>query len=395
MINDWDQHLRERLRDWARQGLTRKLRCATGSGVRFILDGKDVISFASNDYLGLATHPLVIAAAKHALDQSGAGAGASPLIIGHRDIHLKLEIALAAFKLTEAALVFPSGYQAAVATISALAGATDTILLDRLAHASLLDGARLSGARVRTVKHNDINDLEHILDHEKSRRCLVVIESLYSMDGDTPPLAEIARVTRERGALLLVDEAHATGVLGATGRGALEDIARSEGTLPAQIIAIGTLSKALGSQGGYLCASRTIVDTLIHAGRAFMFSTALAPAAAAVALAALQLVDREPERRHHLLAMSARMRAALEAMKLKTLPGVGPIIPIIAGAEQRAIEWSERLYDQGLYVPAIRFPTVKTGQARLRISLNASHSMDDMETLLTALESVTKDKKKL
>ena len=385
MHMDWPGYLAQRLADWEKQGLARRLKAAAGPGVRFSLDGQAVLSFASNDYLGLATHPQVLSAAKEAVDKSGSGSSASPLLAGHKAEHLALERALAAFKRSAAALVFPSGYQAALATLGALAGAEDTILLDRLAHASLLDGAKLSGARLRAFKHNSPGELARLLAREKTRRCLVVVESLYSMDGDVAPLAELLPLTEKNGALLLVDEAHATGVLGQNGHGVLE---HAPGALPPHVIALGTLSKALASQGGFVCAGQTIINTIIHAGRALMFSTALAPAAAAAALAALKLVDSEPQRREHLLELSRQVRAGLAALKLQVIPSTGPIIPVLIGDEKRAVKWAESLLRQGIYVPAVRFPTVKKGQARLRISLSAAHTEADCVALLAAMKTV-------
>jgi len=397
-VRNWFEHLQDRLSTWHAEGLARELKVAEGAGVRFKLRSQEVLSFASNDYLGLSTHPQVVAAAKAALERSGAGATASPLIVGHKSEHVELESALAAFKQSEAALVFASGYQAALASLGALAGAEDTILLDRLAHASLLDGARLSGARVRTFKHNDLADLERVLGRElgddphgpkprAKRRAIVVVESLYSMDGDAAPLAELVAVTERAGALLLVDEAHATGVLGETGRGGLERITKERGGLPEHVVAMGTLSKALGSQGGFICARKLVTDTIVHSGRAYLFSTALAPAAAAAAHAALKLVDAEPQRRERLLALAQAVRASLRAAQLSVLPGTGPIIPVLAGSEQQATAWSEALLKQGIYVPAIRYPTVKKGQARLRISLSAGHSEADCAALLGAMKA--------
>lgn len=393
-MNAWEDHLKERVESWCAQNLSRELRTASGSGVRFELDGREILSFASNDYLGLSSHPKVIAAAKSALDANGAGSRASPLICGHRREHVSLERALAEFKQSGAALVFPSGYQAAVAVLGALAGEDDSIILDRLAHASLLDGAKLSGARVRAFKHNDMDDLARILESETSRsggaqrRCIVVIESLYSMDGDLAPLGEILKIAASTGALLLVDEAHATGVLGARGRGALENICAENGSLPPSVIAMGTLSKALGSQGGYICASQLVVDTIVHAGRAYLFSTALAPAAAAAAEAALALIDAEPQRRAQVLALSEQLRERLAKSGFALVPSTGPIIPVLAGDEESALRGSKILLEKGIYAPAIRFPTVKKGQARLRISLSAAHTQDDCEKLLAAMQGL-------
>jgi 8-amino-7-oxononanoate synthase len=384
----WDELLAARLADWQAQGLGRELRVASGVGMHFTFQGKPVLSFASNDYLGLATHPDVLAAARAALDAQGAGATASPLICGHTALHAALERELATFKRSAAALVFASGYHAALATISALAGKETTVLLDRLAHASLIDGARLSGARVRAFKHNDAADLAQLLTREEPRRCLVVIESLYSMDGDVAPLEEFVRLTEERGALLLVDEAHATGVLGIKGRGGLEAETRARGGLPAHVVALGTLSKALGSQGGFICASELLAQIVLHAGRAYMFSTALAPAAVAAASAALHLIDVEPERRRHMHGLAAALREQLADFGAHVVPGEGPIIPVLCGDEERAVRLSRALFEKGMLVPAVRYPTVKRGQARLRISVNANHALAECEALVAVLREM-------
>ena len=401
----WDESLARRLSAWRAQGLQRQLKTVTGRGVRVTLSPsapREVVSFSSNDYLGLSAHPQVLAAARAALETAPAGAGASPLISGHRPEHQALETALAAFKGSAGALVFSSGYQAALATVAALAGPDDTVILDRLAHASLLDGARLSGARVRVFRHNALEDLARLLAREQGRLCLVVVESLYSMDGDLGPLPELLRLTADSGALLLVDEAHATGVLGEHGRGALEAAqttgrgdaetrGRGEGQtagmglMPGHVMALGTLSKALGSQGGFVCARRPVLDLILHAGRAYMFSTALAPAAAAAARAALGLIDSEPQRRTHLAQLSEYVRGRLTKLGLATPSTLGPIIPVLAGAEDTASQWSAALLDRGFYVPAVRYPTVRRGQARLRLSLSAGHSPADCAGLCDAL----------
>jgi len=382
----WDDELNRRLDEWRAQGLSRQVRCAQGNGVRISFRGKEVLSFASNDYLGLSTHPALRAAASEELARSGAGSGASPLICGHKEIHQRLEERLKEFKQTEAALVFPSGYQAALATLGALATGNDTVILDRLSHASLIDGATLSGARVRVFKHNDMIDLMRLLEQERGRRCVIVVESLYSMDGDLAPLQQLAEIAQQNGALLLVDEAHATGVIGAHGRGGLEALATP--ILPRHILAMGTLSKALASQGGFLCASSTVISALVHSGRAYLFSTALSPVAASAALAALVLIDTEPARRTHLRENESFLRAELNAAQMQIVPSNGPIVPLLIGDEERATVCSEKLFELGIHVPAIRFPTVKKGAARLRISLSAAHTIDDCRTLVTALASL-------
>lgn len=382
---DWLNFLDEREQARRSEGLARELKVAGGAGVRLSIRGRDVLSFASNDYLGLSTHPRVIDAAKAALDVFGAGATASPLICGNKTVHAELARALAAFKGTEDALIFPSGYQAAVATLSALGDDASTILLDKLSHASLIDGAKVSAARVRTFHHNDVEDLSRLLEKESTRRCIIVIESLYSMDGDLARLAEIEALAERTGALLLVDEAHATGVLGRDGHGCVE----SAGGAASRTIVMGTLSKALGAQGGFVCASKRMVQAIVM-GRAHLFSTGLAPASAAAALQALAIVDAEPERRRVVAEHAAYVRDGIRRIGLKTPSTEGPIVPALVGEEQRSVALSERLFESGVYVPAVRYPTVKRGAARLRISVSAAHSRADCDRLLNGLEDAWK-----
>jgi 7-keto-8-aminopelargonate synthetase-like enzyme len=264
------------------------------------------------------------------------------------------------------------------------------MVLDRLAHACLVDGARLSGARVRSFRHNDAADLASTLEKERSRakdgRLLVVIESLYSMDGDVAPLADIYEEARRFDAWLMVDEAHATGVLGPNGRGVLADV--FPGSLPEDVLAMGTLSKALGSQGGYLCATRRVIDLLVNAGRAFLFSTGLAPAAAAAAREALCLLEEDDGPRRRLLERSDALRARLQDAGWSVPGGPGPILPLMVGDERRATEIADRLLEQGFWVPAIRYPTVKRGAARLRLSLSSAHGENEIHALADALKKL-------
>jgi len=394
---DWAAHLAASLRARQIAGLERRLRVAEGPGVRVRLDGREVLHFASNDYLGLSAAPEVVAAGQAALSTQGAGATASRLVCGTKPAHADLEAALAKFKRTAAARVCSSGYQASLAVIGALLenGAEENaefpapaVLLDRLSHASLLDGARLSGARVRTFKHNDAEDLRRLLEKENSgTRVLVCVESLYSMDGDVAPLRELYAVTHAAGALLLVDEAHATGVLGLGGRGVLSEV--FDAALPPDVVALGTLSKALGSQGGFICAAEDVCKLLEHAGRAFLFTTGLAPVNAATARAALKMIEADEAhggaRRKGLLEKSERLRNALRTQGWTVLGGPGPIIPVVVGAEEAAVALAAELLKEGLWVPPIRFPTVKRGQARLRISLSAAHTDADLAVLERAL----------
>jgi 8-amino-7-oxononanoate synthase len=364
--------------DWfERLAELKRQRLATATWRELPVAAHGCVAFASNDYLGLATHPEVLAAGQRALAQYGAGSRASALMCGHSALHEELEAALGAFKGSAAALVFPSGFQAALATINALCDDQTTVLLDRLAHASLIDGARAAAGRWRTFAHNDIAALREVLESERGRCCLIVVESLYSMDGDTAPLAELVELARAAGALLLVDEAHATGVLGAAGRGLLEAFA----PLPRHVIALGTLSKALGAQGGFICACQEIVDAAVH-GRAHMFSTALAPAAAGAALAALKIAATDARPRERVLRLAADFRMALSELGLQTTSTAGPIVPVLAGDETRALAWSQRLRAEGLYVPAVRYPTVKLGAARLRVSFSAAHTDEQCRKLV-------------
>ncbi len=384
MADDWLEYLDRGSASLRADGLARELKIAGGAGVRLRILGLEVVSFASNDYLGLSTHPRVISAAKCALDEFGAGATASPLICGNRTVHFELACALAEFKGFESALVFSSGYQAALATLGALADGETSILLDKLSHASLIDGAKLSGARVRTYQHNDVEDLARLLEKESARRCIVVVESLYSMDGDVAPIDEIVALAQQWEALLLVDEAHATGVLGESGRGLLSGKWDND----SRVIVLGTLSKALGAQGGFICASQRIVQTILT-GRAHLFSTALAPASAAAAREALTLIDFEPERRARLAELAAYVRGELKRLGLATPSTIGPIVPASMGDEKRALAFSQQLLERGYFVPAVRYPTVKKGEARLRISVSAAHTQDECAGLIRAIDAIS------
>ena len=387
-MNAWSDQLNQRLASWDADGLARRLRPADGEGVHLQVNGRSVVSFASNDYLGLSRHPRVKAAACAAIETHGTGATASRLICGTRPEHVQLEEALTRFKRSEAGLAFATGYQVPLALLPALcADAPCSMVLDRLAHACLVDGARLSGARFRTFRHNDADDLVATLEKEKAHagggRLLVVIESLYSMDGDVAPLKDIYDVVQRYDAWLVVDEAHATGVLGPDGRGALAEL--FPGPLPENILAMGTLSKALGSQGGYLCASRQVIDLLVNAGRAFLFSTGLAPAAAAAAHEALRLLEEDDGPRQRLLERADALRERLQGTGWSVPGGPGPILPLMVGDERRATEIADCLLEKGFWVPAIRYPTVKRGAARLRLSLSSAHEEQEIAGLVGVL----------
>jgi 8-amino-7-oxononanoate synthase len=351
------------------------------------LTGRRLINFSSNDYLGLATEPALREAAKQAIDQYGLGAGASRLISGTLSPHARLEEKIAEWKRTEAALTFTSGYSAAVGTLSGLLRKDDVVILDKLSHASLIDGARLSGACMRVFPHNHLGKLESHLkwarENYPEARVVVVTESVFSMDGDWSPLAEIVEIKNRYGALLMLDEAHAVGVIGTNGRGLAEKLG-----LTADIdIHMGTLSKALGCAGGYVCGSRSLIDLLINRARSFIFSTAPPPSVAAAATAAIVfLLSPAGERRRQDL----RTRLLLFADQMPELfPPTrkiqSAILPIILGSSKRALEAMRIIGESGYYVPAIRFPTVPRETARLRVTLSARHTPEQIKGLCNTL----------
>ena len=375
------------------QNLFRELHCVdSAQGSRIEIGGEVFLNFSSNDYLGLANHPALKAAAIKAVEKFGAGAGASRLICGSLSPFHELETALAAFKKTEAALTFATGYAAAVGTITALLGKKDVIILDKLVHACIVDAAKLSGAKLRVFAHNDLEDLEAKLkwaDKAKAEggkpkaKILVVTESVFSMDGDAAPLREIVTLKEKYGAWLMVDEAHATGILGKNGRGLAEEL-----DVSSQIeIQMGTLGKALGASGGYICGRRALIDFLVNRARSFIFSTAPVPAAAAAATAGIHLIQsREGEtRRKGLEARFGELNAKLKIYKPKFCSA---IVPLILGDEAKTVAAANRLREHNLFVPAIRFPSVARGAARLRITLTATHSADAVDTLAEALGKI-------
>lgn len=376
-----DDLLNETLAGLEAQHLRRRIRvsdAATGPLVR--LEGRTLHNFASNDYLGLAAHPQVVGAALEAVREFGAGSGASRLVTGTQRPHRLLEEKLAAFKSSPAALLFGSGYAASTGVLPALARKEDLILLDRLSHASLIDGARLSGASIRPFRHNDPDHLEQQLrrarKHAPQRRVFIVTESVFSMDGDTAPLREIVHLKERHGAVLLLDEAHATGVLGRGGRG----LADHTGLADRIEIQMGTLGKALGSSGGYIAGSRALIDTLINRARSFIFSTAPPASTAAAASAALDICCG-PE--------GDRLRSQLRALA-ETFDPAPPaaIHPVVFGDARETLQAADRLAALGFHVPAIRPPTVPNGTSRLRVSLSAVHEAETVHTLAATLRAV-------
>jgi 8-amino-7-oxononanoate synthase len=391
-VASFDQKLQTRLAAIRAAGLLRQLRrVGSPQGPRIEVGGKTLLNFSSNDYLGLANHPALKEAAIKATEKFGAGAGASRLICGSLAPFHELEEALAAFKGTEAALTFSTGYAAAVGTITALLSKDDIIIVDKLVHACIVDAAKLSGAKLRVFAHNDLNDLEDKLKwataepkptQHATRNTLIVTESIFSMDGDAAPLREIVALKEKYGAWLMVDEAHATGLYGANRRGLAEKLGVSDSIE----IQMGTLGKALGASGGYICGSRALVDFLVNRARSFIFSTAPVPAAAGAAQAALQLVQtNEGATRNEQLWQHIRaLQSKIPNPKSKI---ASAIIPLIIGDESAAVAAAEHLREQGMFVPAIRYPTVARGAARLRITLTAAHADADVTALITALKT--------
>ncbi len=346
--------------------------------------GTTYINLASNDYLGLSTHPKVAAAASGAALRYGAGSGASRLVSGNLELYAQLENRLAKVKGTEAALVFPSGYHANLGLISALAGPGDTIVMDRLAHASLVDAARLSRARIKVFPHNDAEALDGILARTPSEKKIVLAESVYSMDGNLAPARALAEVCEKHQALLILDDAHGFGVIGTTGRGVQEILPRRYSGL----IVMGTLSKAMGALGGYIAGSRVLADYLINRARTFIYTTALPPSILASALASIEVLFDSTEGPALLERLRANRDVLARGLKHLGYPVKEPgsaIFPVIVGEDDRALRLAQLLMEQGFFAPAIRPPTVPKGESRIRISISARHSPEDMKRFLAAL----------
>ena len=364
--------------------LWRRLRTiASATGPAVTLENRPVILLSSNNYLGLATHPAVVEAAIAATREYGAGSGASRLVCGSLPPHQTLETALARFKGTEASLAFAAGYLANISVIPVLIGKGGLILADRLCHASLIDGCRLSGAAFRVYRHRDMDHLERLLKRRSSASStLIVTDGVFSMDGDIAPLADIAALAERYDAAVFVDDAHGTGVLGQEGRGSLEHC-KVEGRLPYHM---GTLSKALGSVGAYLAGSATFIAYLVNTCRAFTYTTAPTPASAAAASAALQVIRREPERRARLWHNRETLARGLTRLGYPLAASESPILPILVGHSDRALSLAEALLEQGVYAPAIRPPTVPPNTSRIRVTITADHTAEQIEEALTAFQ---------
>ncbi|MCX5865355.1 MAG: 8-amino-7-oxononanoate synthase [Deltaproteobacteria bacterium] len=378
------------LKDWLNQqrekGGLRSLRPVIRRGKgRLVLAGdntQELLDFSSNDYLALAEHPALIAAAQQALSRFGAGSGASRLMSGDLTVHHELEEAVALLKGKEAALTFGSGYMANTGIIPALAARHDLIFSDRLNHASIHDGCRLSGARLMRFRHNDLNHLEELLKEKRgASTALIVVESIYSMDGDRCPLRELVQLKERFGCLLMVDEAHATGVFGANGGGIIEEDGAGNGV----DLAMGTFGKALGSYGAYVAGNREMIEYLVNRARSFIFSTALPPSVAAASLAAVQLVRQEPHLRHELHGKIDYFKGLLRTGGYIADLGPSQIIPILVGESRAALNKAGLLQKQGIFATAVRPPTVPEGTARLRFTITRHHSTANLTQAAKAL----------
>ena len=375
----WDDRIRASLAQVVDEGRWRSPREFDALGPSGLLEGGPVVSFASNDYLGLSSHPAVVGAARAALDRWGAGAGASRLVTGSRPVHGELERALADWKGSEAAVTFPTGFAANLGVLSTLGGPGVRILSDELNHASIIDGCRLSRSTLAVYRHRDMGHLEELLlEDAGDMPTLVVTDSVFSMDGDVAPLSELVTLCRRHDALLILDEAHA--VLGPDLPPATE--------LGATVVRVGTLSKTLGSLGGFVAASRDVVDLIVNRARSYIFSTASTPADAAAAHAALEVL-RSAEG----AALTSRLADLIDRVAEAGFAPPGhpsPIIPVVLGSEQAALSASAALLSDGLWVPAIRPPTVPIGTSRLRVTLSAAHSDDDVSRLVQALTQLAR-----
>ena len=380
------KHISDELKQIKRAGLYRELNSVEGSqGTHLEIKGKTYLSFCSNNYLGLANNPLVIKAVKDAVGRYGWGAGASRLVSGNMRLHEVLEGEISRFKGKEASIVFPTGYMANVGTISSLVSKGDLVICDKLNHASIIDGCRLSGAGFRVYPHCDMKKLENILKKAtKYSRKLIVTDTVFSMDGDIAPLPDIVRIAHKYKAMVMADEAHGTGVFGKRGGGVVEHFNLSKKV----DIVMGTLSKAVGSLGGYVSGDEDLINFLRNKARPFMYTTALPPAVCAASIAGIKLIRKNPSLRKSLWNNVRYLKKELDLLNFDLIPSESPIIPILIGDAKKAVDMSKLLYKKGILIPAIRPPTVPTRSSRLRMTVMSTHTRKDLERLLEVLSDV-------
>lgn len=356
----------------------------SGQSPEIVIEGKRYILLASNNYLGLTTDPKVKESAQRALEKYGTGSGGSRLVSGSTDLHRQLEERIAAFKKTEAAILFSSGYLANVGAISALVGPGDVIYSDELNHASIIDGCRLSHAEIKIYKHRDVENLNSLLVQNNSRnKKLIFTDTIFSMDGDLAPLPDLVEISEKYGCMLMIDEAHATGVLGKRGSGATEHFG-VEDRVP---IVIGTLSKVVGSLGGYVAGSRKLIDFLRNRARTYIFDTSLPASSLAASLAAIDIIEFEPERREYLWRLINGFKSGLENIGLEILPSHSAVVPVLIGEAQPTLEFARLLRENGVFTPAVRPPSVPSGKCRIRATLMATHKEEHIESALRAFKA--------
>ncbi len=380
----------DELKRLTRDGLLRQTRCIEGPvGTTVLMNGEEKLLFCSNDYLGLANNAEVKNAAIEAIKRYGTGAGASRLVSGTTALHEELEERIRAFKKTEAVLLFNSGYAANMGVITAITHRSTEIFSDRLNHASIVDGIILSRAKFRRYPHNDVNVLEDMLRSSRAPQKLIITEGVFSMDGDLAPLREIISLLETYDAYLFLDEAHATGALGATGRGTLEALAIPTGN--PRIIEMGTLGKAFGSFGAYVAGSSALKTLLTTKARSFIYTTALPPAQCGASIKAIDILDENPSLVRRVQDNAAYMRDALEAARLNIMGSTTQIIPVLIGDTRRVMELSELIFSEGVFIQGIRPPTVPEGRARLRLTVSAVHSKEEMNRAVRVICECTKD----
>lgn len=380
-------YITEKLNKIRKSGLYRELNyIETAQSPKVKIEGKDFILLGSNNYLGLCDDYRLKKAAIDAIHKYGVGSGGSRLTTGSYDIHKELENKIASFKGTEASLIFNTGYMANVGIISAICDRSWVIFCDKLNHASIIDGCRLSGAKLIRYKHCDMNDLLHKVNKYKKSNSLIVTDGVFSMDGDIAPLPHIVKIAKENDIMTMVDDAHATGILGKNGSGTA-----SYFNLNNQIdIMMGTLSKSIASEGGYAAGNKDLINYLRNSARSFIYSTALSPATIAVSIKSLEIIDTDEERRANLLKISNWFQNELEAAGFNVIKTKTPIIPIIVGPADKAVEFSKNLLKECIYIPAIRPPSVPEGTSRLRVSLMATHTAQDLEEALAKIKLIGK-----
>jgi glycine C-acetyltransferase len=382
-------YLSEQLEAWRKAGTYQRLRVLESACEPVsMVDGREVINLASNNYLGLADHPKLVEAAVDAAEKYGAGSGAVRTISGTMTIHMELERRIAEFKKTEACVVFQSGFAANAGTVSAILGPDDHIISDALNHASIIDGCRLSRAKIHVFPHKDtaaagkiLRDLEGTPGHK-----LLITDGVFSMDGDIGPLPALVEIAERHGAIMMIDDAHSSGVLGRNGRGTVDHF----GLHGRVDIQVGTLSKAIGVLGGYVCGSRDLIEFLYHRARPFLFSTSHPPSVAASCIAAFDILESEPERIETLWSNTRYFKAALKSAGFNTGDSETPITPILVGEAKTAHEFSRQLFDNGLFATGIGFPTVPEGKARIRTIVTATHTREMLDRALEILSRVAK-----